>query len=66
MNLPTYLPTPQIVAGEKAIAEKIEVQEIKDVNLIQVDKGEVQKPTHIVILQDIVSLPTGRNNLTNH
>lgn len=52
-----------MLARKKAIVEEIEIQKMKDVALILVDKEEIQRPAHIVILQDIVSLPTGKNIL---
>ena len=41
----------------------MEIREIEDVALILVDRGEIQRPAHIVMLQDIVSLFAGRNIL---
>lgn len=41
MNLKPCLRAPRMLASEKAMAEKMKVQEIEDVNLIQMDKREV-------------------------
>lgn len=45
------------------MAKEMKVREIKDVPLILVDKEEIQRPAHTIILQDIVSLPVGKNIL---
>lgn len=45
------------------MVEKMEVQEIKDMVLIAVDKGEVQRPAYTFMLQDIVSLFVEKNFL---
>lgn len=57
---------PQILAKEEAImVEEIEVQKTKVVVFILVEKGEVWKPTNIVMIQGIVSIYIGRNTLKN-
>ena len=41
MNLPPYLRTSQMLAGEKTMAKNIEVRKIEDVDFMQVDKWKV-------------------------
>lgn len=48
MNLPLYLLVLQILAREKAMIEKIEIQKIENMALILIDKKVIQKPTHII------------------
>ena len=55
-----------MLAGERAMAEEMEVREIEDVDLIPLDKEEVQRPAHTVMLQDIVNLLARRNILRNY
>lgn len=66
ISLLPYLLNFQILTEEKIVMVKeIEVQETKNVVLIPINQREVQKPTYIVMLQDIVSLPTQKNILRN-
>lgn len=41
MNLLPYLPVPQMLAREKAMAKEMEVREIEDMALILVNKREI-------------------------
>lgn len=50
-----------MLAVERVMAKEIEVQEIKDIDLIPLNKEKVQKLAYTVILQDIVNLPAGKN-----
>lgn len=51
-----------LVKKKAIMVKEIEVRETKDIMLIPIDKGEIQKPTHIVMLQNIVS-PLARKNM---
>lgn len=66
MNLLFDLPIPQMLAGQKAIVKKIEAQEFENVMFTQVDIEKVQRPAHTIILQEILSLFSGKNILKNH
>lgn len=45
-----YLLVSQMLAGKKAIEEEIEIWEIKDIAFIPIDKKEIQRPIHIIML----------------
>lgn len=50
-----------MLAEKKAIVEEIKIQKIKDVAIILVNKGEIHKLAHIVMLQNIVRWPIRKN-----
>lgn len=43
------------------IVKEKKIRETKNILLILIDKGEIQRLAYIVILQDIVSSPTRKN-----
>lgn len=52
-----------LAAEELVMIEVMEVRKTENVMFIPMDRGEVQRPAYIVILQDIVSLPAEKNLL---
>lgn len=50
MSLLHYLLEPQMFVSEKTIIEEIKIQKIEDVAFTPVNKGEIQRPAHIVML----------------
>lgn len=65
INLLPYLLVPQMLVGEKNMIKEVEIQELKDMALTHINKGEVQISAHILMLQDIVSPAAGRIILRN-
>lgn len=52
-----------MLAEKGAIIEKIEIQKIKDMAFILVDKEKIQRVAHTVTFQDIMRLTTEKNIL---
>ena len=55
MNLLLYLPILQMLARERAMVEEMEIRRIEDVALILVNKEEIQRSAHTIMLQNIVN-----------